>query len=234
MKISMLISGQTDSVLPYLKLMALSVCLLPFALLGGCATLIEGTTQNVTFQTKPDGATVAVNGRVLGKTPLTAQIDRGSTQWVNISMDGYIPETRPLTTQLNGWFWGNIPFGGIVIGMAVDGVSGAANDFIPSQYTIALKPQYTFADSLVMADKKFGAVEFIVSFRTEIMADIAKSGGRYLSTLFETLKIPKVNQNDAVDRIRTLSEIYHDTRRFAEMTVDDLMQHDYSTGHLAR
>ena len=87
---------------------------------------------------------------------------------------------------------------------------------------------------MVMADKKFSAVEFIVSFRTEIMADITKAGGRYLSTLFDTLKIPRVNQNDAIDRIRTLSEIYHDTRRFAEMTVDDLMQHGYSTGHLAR
>ena len=171
---------------------------------------------------------------MLGKTPLTAQIERGTTQWLIMSMDGYVPETRPLTTQLNGWFWGNIPLGGIFIGMAVDGVSGAANEFIPSQYTVALKPQYTFADSLVMADKKFSAIEFIVSFRAEIMADIAKSGGRYLSTLFETLKIPRANQDDAVDRIRTLSEVYHDTRRFAEMTVDELMQHGYSTGHLAR
>ena len=216
------------------KLITLSVCLLPLALLVGCATLIDGTTQNVTFQSKPEGATVAVNGRVLGKTPLTAQIERGTTQWLIMSMDGYVPETRPLTTQLNGWFWGNIPLGGIFIGMAVDGVSGAANEFIPSQYTVALKPQYTFADSLVMADKEFSAIEFIVSFRAEIMADIAKSGGRYLSTLLETLKIPKANQDDALDRIRTLSEIYHDTRRFAEMTVDELMQHGYSSGHLAR
>jgi hypothetical protein len=214
--------------------MAVGVCLLLPALLGGCATLMDGTTQKVTFQSKPEGATVAVNGRVLGKAPLTAQIDRGTTQWVSISMDGYLPETRPLTTQLNGWFWGNIPLGGIIIGMAVDGMSGAANDFIPTQYTIALKPQYTFADSMVMADKKFAAMEFIVTFRTEIMNDLAKGGGRYLSTLFETLKIPRVNQNDAIDRIRTLSEIYHDTQRFAEMTVDDLMQHGYSTGHLAR
>ncbi len=211
-----------------------SVFLLPLILISGCASLIDGTTQNVTFQSKPDGATVAVNGRVLGKTPLTAQIERKSPQWVNISMDGYVPETRRLTTQLNGWFWGNIPLGGIFIGMAVDGMSGAANEFIPTQYTLSLKPQYTFADSMVMADKKFSAVEFIVSFRTEIMADITKAGGRYLSTLFDTLKIPRVNQNDAIDRIRTLSEIYHDTRRFAEMTVDDLMQHGYSTGHLAR
>ena len=75
--------------------------------------------------------------------------------------------------------------------MAVDGMSGAANEFIPTQYTLSLKPQYTFADSMVMADKKFSAVEFIVSFRTEIMADITKAGGRYLSTLFDTLKIPR-------------------------------------------
>ena len=211
-----------------------SACILPLAVLGGCATLMDGTIQNITFHSKPDGATVAVNGRVLGRTPLTAQIDRGSTQWVNVSMDGYLPENRPLTTQLNGWFWGNIPLGGIFIGMIVDGVSGAANTFIPSQYTIALKPQYTFADSMVMADKKFSAVEFIVSFRAEIMADVTRAGGRYLATLFDTLKIPKVNQNDAIDRIRTLAEIYHDTRRFAEMTVEELMKHGYSTGHLAR
>ena len=37
---------------------------------GGCATIVSGTTQEVSFQSNPEDAKVSVSGRVIGKTPL--------------------------------------------------------------------------------------------------------------------------------------------------------------------
>jgi hypothetical protein len=36
----------------------------------GCATIIHGTHQDLSFQSNPDGATVTVGGRVIGKRQL--------------------------------------------------------------------------------------------------------------------------------------------------------------------
>lgn len=38
---------------------------------SGCASLISGSTQPVTFNSSPDGASVTLSGQVLGKTPVT-------------------------------------------------------------------------------------------------------------------------------------------------------------------
>lgn len=44
--------------------------------LSGCATIITGTTQEVSFQSNPDGAQVSVSGRILGRTPLTMNLKK--------------------------------------------------------------------------------------------------------------------------------------------------------------
>ena len=40
----------------------------------GCASIVSGTDQKLTFNSEPEEATVTVSGRVLGKTPLTVPV----------------------------------------------------------------------------------------------------------------------------------------------------------------
>jgi len=46
--------------------------------LSGCAygTIINGSKQEVIFNSKPEGAEVSVNGQKIGKTPFTWELPR--------------------------------------------------------------------------------------------------------------------------------------------------------------
>ena len=103
-----------------LTFLSVAICIC----LGGCASIISGKSQEVSFDSQPDGVTVDVNGKVLGKTPFTVTIARKSDQSITFTKDGYKPTTMRLETSINGWFWGNIVIGGL-LGSTTDGLSGA-------------------------------------------------------------------------------------------------------------
>src|SRR5690349_20635236 len=115
--------------------------LLSFAALfvAGCATVFSGKTQEVTFLSQPDGATVTVGGKVLGKTPLTTMLQKEKNQELRFEKDGYTPISMSLTTRINGWFWVNI-LGGIsgLFCSTSDNVSGSIIEYSPSQYLLTL------------------------------------------------------------------------------------------------
>ena len=89
--------------------------------ISSCATIMTGKTQEVTFDSEPQGAEVAVNGRVIGKTPTTIQLDKKKDQTVSFKLEGYKTQTRTLETKVNTWFMGNIVLGGF-IGSTTDGI----------------------------------------------------------------------------------------------------------------
>jgi hypothetical protein len=201
--------------------------LLLLSTLSGCASLMSGHTQEVSFQSVPPGAAVIVDGRTLGQTPLSVQLDRKTSQSLTITKNGYVSNTRPLIKVMNPWFWGNIPLGGIFIGMTVDRLSGSDNEFVPSSYSVTLQPEQTIASTLVREEREQLGRDFIITYYKEIRSDIAKGGGKHLSTLMDTLNIPEENQSDALDRIRTLAEFHTNVKDFANAVVDDLSNHSY-------
>jgi len=203
--------------------------LLPFMMLiSGCATIVDGRTQEVTFQTSPEGATVSVDGRIMGRTPLTVRLDRKGHQSALITKPGYRTETRRLTSLVNGWFWGNIPLG-IIPGMLVDSFSGAVNELYPSQYFVTLGLQHMLGEALDREQRIARAKEYLTQFHRQIFADIAKNGGPHLSKLMLELDIPAVNQLDAIDRMKSMATLYTDVPTYADRLVDDLMDHGYSS-----
>ena len=101
------------------SLLVLSILILT----SSCAPVMTGKTQEVTFDSEPQGAEVAVNGRVIGKTPTTIQLDKKKDQTVSFKLEGYKTQTRTLETKLNAWFIGNIVLGGF-IGSSTDGITG--------------------------------------------------------------------------------------------------------------
>lgn len=110
--------------------------------LGGCATVIEGTTQNVSVITQPPGAscTVSRDGVVLGavsSTPGSVKVGKSKNDLaVTCSKEGYETATMNYPSSFNGMTFGNILVGG-AIGAVVDASSGANYNY-PKEVSMSL------------------------------------------------------------------------------------------------
>ncbi len=188
-------------------------------LFGGCASIIDGTTQEVSFNSTPEGATVTLDGRVIGKTPVSISIKKKSGQALIFSKEGYKPVTMQLETRMNSWFWGNIVLGGL-IGSTTDGISGAINEYSPSQYMITLQQEGVASlESKTITSDNQKTKEFIMLAYKNIVSDLNKGEGQYQSSLLEMLKIPKTDHVEAQKRIRALSEVYSNIPEFADRVI---------------
>jgi len=185
--------------------------------LEGCATLISGQTQEVTFTTYPPGASLAVDGRALGLTPIAVRLERGQygeTLLTKADMDSI---DLHLTHSLNGWFWLNVP----VVGWLVDWASGAMWNIDPSRYYIPLQR------AAVVAVNLRPARDFIAANYKSVMEDLNHGGGPTIKQLFDLIGVPFDNRQDALDLLRTLSTFYHVPGVFAERAAQELVQRGY-------
>jgi len=189
---------------------------LSFFSMQGCATIVSGKTQQVTFTSVPDGATVSVQGRALGKTPLTVQLDKKSDQTLVFEKEGYKTLTLPLTTELDPWFWGNIILGGF-FGSTTDAITGSVNKYSPGQYNVTLEPLkgVTPVDS-----SKNDAKTFIIANYKNILPELDTGQGQYVSSLMTLLKVEKPNQEQAIKMIKELAAQYKDIPTFADKVVN--------------
>jgi hypothetical protein len=128
-------------------------------LLLGCATIMQGTTQNVGISSSPSGAQVSINGRQFGKTPVIANLSRKDNHIVRIELEGYESFEATLTRQTSGWVWGNILFGGIP-GLIVDAISGGLYKLTPEQISASLNASgaaYKLEEDTLYIGVVFGA-----------------------------------------------------------------------------
>lgn len=209
------------------------------AMLGGCATMMSGRTQEMSFQTSPDEVVVTLTRqvtetrhvtdstpvshqetRILGKTPLTLQLDRAERQHVVFSKPGYQPVTMKLTTKLDRWFWGNILLGGFV-GSTTDGISGAIYEYSPSQFFVTLNPEMsTTIDQGTGQPQRDKALAFIVRRYAGLMANLSQGIGEDWSALKGLLHIGQGQEPDARKKIQALATVYPDIAIFATHVTD--------------
>jgi hypothetical protein len=111
-------------------------------LLSSCATIMKGTTSQVSFDSNPKGAqiyAVTKKGKIeIGTTPTVSTISK-KTKSIEFRMDKYYTETVYLQTTINGWYFGNLILGGIP-GMAVDLISGGYIN-LPDKVEATLKKE---------------------------------------------------------------------------------------------
>lgn len=101
-------------------------------LLSSCATIISGSKQNVKFSSDPSTATIFIDEVEVGKTPFEIKLERKSEHRVMIKLEGYQNYETKLTKKFNGWYLGNIIFGGL-IGLIIDPITGAMYDLTPNE-----------------------------------------------------------------------------------------------------
>jgi hypothetical protein len=105
--------------------------------LSACASIVNGSKQDVSIKATPSDATIWVDGEQVGTGSADIQLKRGKEHVVEVKKSGY--RTAKVTTDksLSGWFWGNILCGGIP-GGAVDLITGSAYDVDPDRISITL------------------------------------------------------------------------------------------------
>ena len=111
---------------------------LAIAILSGCATVIDGTKQEVTFHSVPSGAEVLINEQFVGKTPLTVSVKRANGTLVTVRKSGYKEQSIQMPTKLNSSFWGNFLIGGLP-GSTTDAASGASREYAPGTHIFNLE-----------------------------------------------------------------------------------------------
>jgi hypothetical protein len=123
-----------------MRIRFLLALLVPATGLTGCATIMHGAHQDVGISSSPTNASVAVDQKPVGHTPVIASLGRGDNHIVRIEFVGYQPYEATLTKKVSGWVWGNIVFGGL-IGLAVDAISGGLYNLTPEQINGTLAHQ---------------------------------------------------------------------------------------------
>lgn len=211
-------------------------------MVAGCASIVSGTTQRVTFQSIPDEALVTLdelvsnmqkrNGlrfiksaaRVMGKTPFTGQLEREDERSVTFSKDGYQSVTVKLTTVTNGAFWGNILSGGIP-GSSTDTVSGAIHEYEPSHYMVSLVPlQSSAIEAPTLYSQRDKVRAFVLMRYASIMADLSTGTGEDLSALLTLLHIDKTRQPEAQRVLHAMAQGQPDRAAFATTVAERYMK----------
>lgn len=105
--------------------------------LGACASIMHGSTQEVSIASAPTGARVLVDGVDAGVTPFLADLKRKDKHVIRIEMEGYEPFELPLRRSTSGWVWGNLVFGGLP-GLAIDAITGGLYKLEPTQVSASL------------------------------------------------------------------------------------------------
>lgn len=204
-------------------------------LTAGCATIMDGSTQAVSFQSNPEDVVVTkitrVRGdgpeyvwhdefRALGKTPFTVQLDRQDGQSITFSKEGYKPLTMKLTTGTNPNFWGNILFGGF-LGSTTDSASGAATQYEPSQYFVSLIPLTASSiDATTQQSAREKAKDLIVRRYANLMADLSRGTGEDLHAVLRMLRVDPAQDTEAIRKMQALSQVYTDAAVYADRAIE--------------
>lgn len=204
-----------------MKKLLLSVFALSALWLTGCASIVDGNSQSVSFASNPEGATVYLNGAAIGKTPMSISAKRrGGPQPLRFTKEGHQDVEIQLISGVNPWFFGNVLSGGL-LGSTTDGLSGAAFRYDPGSYMVTL-PEVGASTAAALTDKQ-QVVNFIVSGYSSLSKELMMQGGPYVTSLMTLAKIPEEKRQDMANRLKALSSVYSNIPEFADKAADLLL-----------
>jgi len=117
-------------------------------ILSGCASILGESQYPVSINSTPDGIAFEIHNRAgnvihSGVTPGTVTLNssasyfKGEKYMIRFSKAGYGEESRLLDSQVSGWYWGNILFGGLIGMLIVDPATGAMYK-LPPEVSVVL------------------------------------------------------------------------------------------------
>jgi hypothetical protein len=205
--------------------------LLCMAVLGlfltGCASVVSlisegGLDQEMTFTSEPPGAQVLLLGATpLGTTPIPkVKVARAKNTFIVVKMDGFEDQTIHIRDNFNYWFWGNIICCGL-LGSTTDLADGATVRLDPTTYHFNLNPKKASLEERQQLAKTSWMRNLILVGYPHIQQDLARGQGEYLSSVLNMLAVPENNSDQAIGRLRQLSEESQAAPEFAEKILKD-------------
>ena len=127
-----------------------SVLVAVTALSSSCASIVSDSEYLVCVDSEPKGADVLIrssDGEVVfsGSTPTYVALDAGAsyfqkeTYTLAFKKDGYTDQQNILQAKFDGWYVGNIGFGGLIGLLIVDPLTGSMWKLPKASYTCLSK-----------------------------------------------------------------------------------------------
>ena len=188
---------------------------------GGCATILGGSSQILTVNANVDGAEVYLNETLLGTTPLTATIKRGQTGVLRVRAEGYSPYQIALNKKINTLFWVNILSGGS-FGSSTDYSTGAMYEYEPSTYMVSLQPAEQSIEERNDWQRREGLRGFVLHNSEALVSDLAVGDGEYIDVLVDVLAVTPEGRAEAIERWRASYAASKTAAEFAATMVGEL------------
>ncbi len=138
--------------------------------LSGCATVLNGTSQPVEFESEPTGAVIETLAGQTCTTPCAFEMRRGDDSMVTFTAAGYEPVGIYLQSRTGGSMAGNLLAGGI-IGGVVDASNGASNHLHPDPVYIRMAAVGSGDDALLL-DKDGEVISTVAEYNAEVGEDV--------------------------------------------------------------
>lgn len=149
--------------------------------MGGCATLLDGEDQDLTFHSNPEGAEVTVAGQVVGETPANVSLTRANEAIeVTFEADGHRTYRTTIQSDINTAFFGNIISGG-TFGSSTDFATGAMWEYQPGTYRAELAPEGEQAREQWLQEMK--VVQLAMNHYPDLVADLEAGEGEHLEAI---------------------------------------------------
>ena len=115
---------------------------------SSCATIFTKSRYPVSIYTEPAGASITIENRAnrmiySGITPATVKLKSAAGYFkkeeykVTITKLGFVPKVVTITSNLDGWYVGNILLGGFIGMLIIDPASGAMYKISKEDRTIS-------------------------------------------------------------------------------------------------
>jgi len=113
-----------------------SILLSCIILFTSCASIVSKTSYPIAINSTPLGAKITITNKkgidiYSGNTPVNLKLDAGNgffskaSYQVKFEKDGYSSKTVPVNFKLDGWYIGNLVFGGLIGLLIIDPATGA-------------------------------------------------------------------------------------------------------------
>lgn len=133
------------------KILTYAAFLTAIILQSGCASIVDGgSDKTVTIMTNPAGAKLTITNKkgemlISQMTPTIVNLNRGGffkgeDYTLHLETPGYYPADLHVKSGLNGWYLGNVIFGGVIGLLIVDPGTGAMWTLYPRQISWNMVP----------------------------------------------------------------------------------------------
>jgi len=135
-RVGILLNVKTETKMNKMYLKMTAIIMVSIFLFSSCASIVSKSTYPLSINSSPSNAKVSITDKkgkeiYLGNTPATVKLKAGAGFFskaeyqVKFSSMGYDEKIVPITFKLDGWYFGNLLWGGVLGMLIIDPATGA-------------------------------------------------------------------------------------------------------------